>query len=70
MTVSVPAPGSSRPSVQAVGQIDDFRFACGVFDDGGALRQSRRHHQVLGAGHGHGIEYESRAAQTLAPARM
>lgn len=48
---------------QAVGQVDHFRLAGGVFQHAAALGQGRRHHDVLGAGHADHIEEEVRATQ-------
>ena len=50
---------------QEIREIDDFRLARRVLDDGLALGERRRHQQVLGTGHRDGFEHESRAAQPL-----
>ncbi len=41
---------------QQLGQVDHLRLAGGVLEHRGALGQRRRHHQVLGAGDGDGVE--------------
>ena len=38
--------------VQEIGEIANFRFGRGAFDDGHALRQHGRHHDVVGAENG------------------
>ncbi|MCY1293436.1 hypothetical protein D9M70_426950 [compost metagenome] len=48
---------------QAVGQVDHFRLARGVFQHAAALGQGGGHHDVLGAGHADRVEEEVRAAQ-------
>src|SRR6185437_7171984 len=48
---------------QELCEIDDFRLTGRVLDDGLALRERGRHHQVLGARDRHGIEHETRAPQ-------
>ena len=54
---------------QALGEIDDLRLAGGVFQNRGALRQRRRHQQILGASHGDGVEEDRRALQAAVTAR-
>ena len=51
--------------VEEVGQIDDLRLARGILDHRGALGQRGGHHEVLGAGHGDEIQYQTAAFQTL-----
>ena len=46
-------------------EVDDLGLARGVFDDGLAFGERRGHHQVFGAGDGHGFEHQPRAAQPL-----
>ena len=48
---------------QEIGEVDDLRFARGVFDDGFAIGQRRGHHEILGAGDGDGFEVEPRALE-------
>jgi len=48
---------------QAVRKINDFGLLRGVLDDGGALCQSRRHHDVLGAGDGDHVHHDVRALE-------
>jgi hypothetical protein len=48
---------------EKVGEIDDLGLARCVLDDRLALGERRRHHQVLGAGHRHGVEHQPRALQ-------
>ena len=50
---------------QAVGEVDHFRLARGVFQDGGAFGQHRRHHQVFGAADGDHVHHDVGAAQFL-----
>ena len=44
-------------------EVHHFRFARRVFDDGFAVRERRRHHEILGAGDRHGFEIQPRALQ-------
>ena len=61
---SVPAPLDLRAhGDQEIRQVDHLRFARRVLEHGLALGQRRRHHQVLGAGDGHGVEHQVRAPQ-------
>jgi hypothetical protein len=49
--------------IEAVRDVDDFRLTRGVFDDRTALRQHRRHHDVLGTADRDDIEHDVAAAQ-------
>ena len=48
---------------QEVGEIHYFGFPRGVLQDGFAVGEGRRHHQVLGAGDRHRIEHQPRALE-------
>jgi hypothetical protein len=52
--------------VQHHAEVLDLGLARGVLDDGAALGERRRHHQVLAAGHGRHVEDDRRALQPLA----
>ena len=52
-------------SIEKVRQIDDLGLARRVLDHGLALGQYRRHHEILRAGHGHGVEHQSGAFETF-----
>ncbi len=59
---------NARPhGIEAIRQIHHFRLTRRVFNHCGALRQSRRHHQVLGAGDRYQIHENARALQALRP---
>jgi hypothetical protein len=64
---SVPAPDLRAHGYQALGQIDHFRLARGVLDDGFALRQAGGHHQVFGAGDGDHVGEQACALQASGP---
>jgi hypothetical protein len=48
---------------EAAGEVDHFRLAGGVLEHRFALGEARRHHQVLGAGHGDRIHEDARALE-------
>ncbi len=50
---------------QALGQINHLRLLGGVFDQGGAFGQGRRHQDVFRTRHGDRIEHHPGAAQSL-----
>ena len=52
--------------VQEVCQVDDVRLLRRVFDDGGALGQRRRHHDVHRRAHGDDVEVDVRALHVSA----
>ena len=58
-------PDARTHRIQAIGKVDHFGLARGVFQHGNALSQGRRHHQVLGAGHRHQVEDDVRAFQAI-----
>ena len=49
--------------VEAGREVDDLGLARGVLDQRAAARERRRHHEVLGAGDGHGVLHDARALQ-------
>ena len=51
-----------------VREIHDFRLARGIFEHRFAVGERRRHHEVLGAGHGDRLEHQTRALAAV-PAR-
>ncbi len=53
--------------IQEIREIDDLRFAGGILQQGFALGERCRHHQVLGARNRHGIEHDMGAAQAFRP---
>lgn len=53
---------------EALGEVDDLRFARGVLDDRRSVGERRGHHEIFGSGHGHEIGADSCAFQ-LARAR-
>ena len=63
--VSTGAGNLGAHSHQAVGQIDHFRLARGVFDDRFAFGQYRGHHQVFGTGHGDHVGADACALQAF-----
>ena len=48
---------------EAAREVDDLRLARGVLEHRGAVRERRRHQQVLGAGDGRHVEHEPRAVE-------
>ena len=50
---------------QEIREIDDLGLARGIFEHGLAVRQCGRHHEIFRAGHRHGIEHQTRAAQAI-----
>ena len=50
---------------EAIGKIDHLRLARSIFKDSIPLCQRRRHHQVLSAGHRHGIKNNLGALQPM-----
>ena len=60
------AAGATHPrthGIEAIGQIDHFRLACRVLDDGGAISQTGRHHQVFCTRHRHHVGDDTCATQ-------
>ena len=51
--------------VEAIGDIDDFRFACGVLDHRGAAGERRRHERRMGAADSHLRKHHLAAAQSV-----
>ena len=54
---------------EEIREVDDLGLARGVLEHGLAVGQRRGHHQVLGAGDGHGVEHQARALQARRRAR-
>jgi hypothetical protein len=50
---------------EAAREVDHLGLTCGVFDQGRALGERGRHHQVLGARDGDEVHHDARAAQAL-----
>ena len=51
---------------EQIGQVLDLGLLRGVFENGLAAGQSRRHHQIFGAGDGDAVKVDPRAAQPVA----
>jgi hypothetical protein len=49
--------------IEEVGEIDHLRLTRRVLDDRLAFCERGGHHEILGAGHSHGLEHEPRTAQ-------
>ena len=50
---------------QEIGQIYDFRFARGILEHRLAVGEAGGHHQIFGAGDGHGLEHQPRTLEPL-----
>jgi hypothetical protein len=63
--VSVPAPSMWLPSFEQIGEVGDFGFAGGVFEDGFAFGHDGGHEEVFGAGDGDAVEVDQGAAEPI-----